>query len=189
MSLSEEAPLCRICFEGNVDKDCLLSPCKCDGTVKYVHQGCLSRWYNEAPRTECELCQWPLSLTAQEYSRINWTCISYKQNKTGYWILWSLFVVVCLLFVALTSTIYYIPIMKKKNTKAWITLIGLLCFCSVCILIAAFRFGIALALSGFLTRVTTYRVKFYNREPETGSFPENTEKRTTIKASEEIMDV
>lgn len=36
---------CRICLEGEVDAcDRLLSPCRCKGTVQYVHASCLDRW-------------------------------------------------------------------------------------------------------------------------------------------------
>lgn len=38
---------CRICFSDDVedpDLGKLLSPCRCRGTSRYVHQGCLKRW-------------------------------------------------------------------------------------------------------------------------------------------------
>ena len=38
---------CRICLEENEDIDDLISPCKCDGTQKYVHSKCLEKWRDE----------------------------------------------------------------------------------------------------------------------------------------------
>ena len=36
-------PECRICFD-DIDYDELISPCRCKGTSKWVHRGCLNTW-------------------------------------------------------------------------------------------------------------------------------------------------
>jgi hypothetical protein len=36
--------MCRICHCEEVSEDCLLTPCYCSGTLRYVHQVCLQRW-------------------------------------------------------------------------------------------------------------------------------------------------
>ena len=48
----EEGDQCRICFSGAEDGK-LISPCKCDGTQKYVHEECLRKWQ----RTCAGLCE------------------------------------------------------------------------------------------------------------------------------------
>ena len=36
---------CRICFEANnTISNPLMSPCKCNGTSKYVHKECIEQW-------------------------------------------------------------------------------------------------------------------------------------------------
>ncbi|XP_061689746.1 E3 ubiquitin-protein ligase MARCHF9-like isoform X2 [Syngnathoides biaculeatus] len=58
-SLSENGlrnPQCRICFQGS-DKGELLSPCRCDGSVRFSHQSCLIRWIGETGSWRCELCR------------------------------------------------------------------------------------------------------------------------------------
>jgi hypothetical protein len=35
--------MCRICHE-ETHSDLLISPCKCNGTLNFVHQACLSKW-------------------------------------------------------------------------------------------------------------------------------------------------
>ena len=47
----EEGDQCRICFSGAEDGK-LISPCKCDGTQRYVHEDCLRKWQ----RTCAGLC-------------------------------------------------------------------------------------------------------------------------------------
>ena len=43
MSIIKE---CRICFDSTVGDDEFISPCLCDGTSKYIHKSCLSKWRN-----------------------------------------------------------------------------------------------------------------------------------------------
>jgi hypothetical protein len=53
---------CRICFETEGQ---LYSPCKCDGSVKYVHGGCLLQWIKTRAhyvKDTCELCKEPYAL-------------------------------------------------------------------------------------------------------------------------------
>jgi len=40
----EETYQCRICLEDETNMDLLISPCRCNGTSKYVHKECLRRW-------------------------------------------------------------------------------------------------------------------------------------------------
>ena len=65
-------PTCRICFDCESEKeDPLISPCKCSGSMKYVHLKCLRQWLSRnenkkiAPNVttytwkafHCELCK------------------------------------------------------------------------------------------------------------------------------------
>lgn len=55
---SEEDLTCRICFErGSNDRE-LLHPCKCSGSMKFVHQECLLHWLKTSQLEEksCNLC-------------------------------------------------------------------------------------------------------------------------------------
>jgi len=54
---------CRICFES---EGSLYNPCKCDGSIKYVHEACLVRWDQMRPQESqgtCELCKESYALT------------------------------------------------------------------------------------------------------------------------------
>ena len=52
----EDAPYCRICFDGPIENDPLFRACDCKGSVAYVHHSCLSKWVSDSQRTSCELC-------------------------------------------------------------------------------------------------------------------------------------
>ncbi|KAH7064229.1 RING finger membrane protein [Paraphoma chrysanthemicola] len=53
----DEADTCRICRgEGSPDEP-LFYPCKCSGSIKYVHQECLMEWLSHTQKKHCELCK------------------------------------------------------------------------------------------------------------------------------------
>jgi E3 ubiquitin-protein ligase MARCH6 len=53
----DDADTCRICRgEGTADEP-LFFPCKCSGSIKYVHQECLMEWLSHTQKKHCELCK------------------------------------------------------------------------------------------------------------------------------------
>ena len=46
---------CWICFEN--DKKIYISPCKCKGTLNWVHQKCLNKWINMSQKNTCPNCK------------------------------------------------------------------------------------------------------------------------------------
>jgi len=81
-------PLCRIChlLDLTTPKNPLLTPCKCTGSIKYIHYNCLLQWQrvteNEFYKTNCEICNaawqvprhWPFEI------------VLYLQNITPAWL-------------------------------------------------------------------------------------------------------
>ncbi|XP_072359955.1 uncharacterized protein [Scyliorhinus torazame] len=70
-SEEEEGDLCRICLiPGGTPLNPLLEPCKCVGSLQYVHHDCLKKWLQAkiisgadlATVTTCELCKQTLKL-------------------------------------------------------------------------------------------------------------------------------
>nr|XP_046240030.1 E3 ubiquitin-protein ligase MARCHF9-like [Scatophagus argus] len=78
-SLSESgmrSPQCRICFQGP-EKGELLSPCRCDGSVRCTHQSCLIRWISERGSWSCELCYFKYQVLAiSTKNPLQWQAIS-----------------------------------------------------------------------------------------------------------------
>jgi hypothetical protein len=51
----EEGDVCRICrMVGEADNP-LYFPCKCSGSIRYVHEQCLKEWLNHSGNTHCEV--------------------------------------------------------------------------------------------------------------------------------------
>ncbi|KAH7723508.1 zinc finger protein [Aphelenchoides avenae] len=60
-SLSERT--CKICYgvADYAEVDEWMSPCKCSGSVKWVHRECMHRWIHHAPfmqQTQCNACKY-----------------------------------------------------------------------------------------------------------------------------------
>ncbi|XP_069694861.1 E3 ubiquitin-protein ligase MARCHF3-like [Periplaneta americana] len=56
-SVHNEQPACRICQESDPVQT-LISPCRCKGSVGFVHQKCLETWLQVSSTTRCELCHY-----------------------------------------------------------------------------------------------------------------------------------
>ncbi|XP_015907138.2 uncharacterized protein [Parasteatoda tepidariorum] len=69
-------PTCKICHTAAKPEDPLISPCRCTGTLRYIHCGCLMKWLeicnkrSRKPPT-CELCKY----------QFHW----HKKFKVGQW--------------------------------------------------------------------------------------------------------
>ncbi|OAA59009.1 Zinc finger, RING-CH-type [Niveomyces insectorum RCEF 264] len=48
---------CRICRGEATPQEPLFYPCKCSGSIKYVHQDCLMEWLSHSQKKHCELCK------------------------------------------------------------------------------------------------------------------------------------
>jgi hypothetical protein len=60
---------CKYCYESGNN---LISPCKCDGHLKYVHKDCLTSWLKVNNSDRCELCHEYYSYTKRfEYIMSN----------------------------------------------------------------------------------------------------------------------
>lgn len=54
------AAACRFCFEGAEPNNPLLTPCKCTGSLKYIHAQCIKKWRQNTTNYDwihkCQLC-------------------------------------------------------------------------------------------------------------------------------------
>ncbi|WRT68876.1 uncharacterized protein IL334_005857 [Kwoniella shivajii] len=52
----EEGDVCRVCRVEGDETDPLIYPCKCSGSVRFVHQDCLKQWLAQTGKKHCEIC-------------------------------------------------------------------------------------------------------------------------------------
>ncbi|XP_072857593.2 E3 ubiquitin-protein ligase MARCHF1 isoform X1 [Pogona vitticeps] len=56
--LSDDFEVCRICHCEGDDESPLITPCRCTGTLRFVHQACLHQWIKSSDTRCCELCKY-----------------------------------------------------------------------------------------------------------------------------------
>ena len=49
--------ICRICWETDKEEN-LIQPCKCKGTMKWVHEKCLQKWLEVSGHQKCQECKY-----------------------------------------------------------------------------------------------------------------------------------
>lgn len=54
---------CRICRGEALPDQPLFYPCKCSGSIRFVHQDCLMQWLAHSKKKYCELCKTPFRFT------------------------------------------------------------------------------------------------------------------------------
>ncbi|TKA25330.1 hypothetical protein B0A50_06234 [Salinomyces thailandicus] len=60
---SDKIDTCRICRSDGTPEEPLFYPCKCSGSIKFVHQECLMEWLSHSHKKYCELCKTPFRFT------------------------------------------------------------------------------------------------------------------------------
>jgi RING-variant domain len=56
---------CRICLSNEEAEGPLISPCKCSGSMQYIHIGCLQKWL--ASRLEAKTTSYSISFTLKNF--------------------------------------------------------------------------------------------------------------------------
>ncbi|OMJ79436.1 hypothetical protein SteCoe_20537 [Stentor coeruleus] len=63
---ASEEKMCRICFEHENESNPIICPCRCNGTMKYIHEECLKSWILSQSRDlnefSCDICKAPLDM-------------------------------------------------------------------------------------------------------------------------------
>mmetsp|Transcript_21666 Transcript_21666/g.50649 ORF Transcript_21666/g.50649 Transcript_21666/m.50649 type:complete len:299 (-) Transcript_21666:226-1122(-) len=103
-----EVPICRICLDsGEEEGNPLISPCRCSGTMSFVHRKCLDTWrvscFQPRALMECTTCHTPFRTEYRGPPRRS------PSQRRGWWsqfaldVLWYLGVRFCGLLVAVIT--------------------------------------------------------------------------------------
>ncbi|KAI7905092.1 uncharacterized protein BX663DRAFT_549940 [Cokeromyces recurvatus] len=61
--MDDEQIICRVCRSGPTITQPLFHPCKCSGSIRFVHQECLLQWLSHSKKKYCELCKYRFVFT------------------------------------------------------------------------------------------------------------------------------
>ena len=72
-------PQCLICLEKEPSSD-LISPCNCDGSMKWIHESCLKKWLNESGENKCKICNYEYKIKTIDNKLISYSEFINSQN-------------------------------------------------------------------------------------------------------------
>ena len=102
----DEPDTCRICRGEGSQEEPLFYPCKCSGSIKFVHQNCLMEWLSHSQKKHCELCKTPFHFTKLYHPHMPSTVplpVFLRQAAIHTWksfLTWSRFQLVMFVWVA-----------------------------------------------------------------------------------------
>ena len=69
---------CRICYKVDFIQN-LISPCQCNGTLKYVHRNCIDKFIesteNDNFKTQCYICNIKYDFISHKFTFIQYVCL------------------------------------------------------------------------------------------------------------------
>ena len=77
--------ICRICYgEESNDENPLISPCKCNGSMKYIHYKCLKKWQKSKIEDELSMESQDNTINSITYKRKDISCELCHQQLPDY---------------------------------------------------------------------------------------------------------
>ncbi|KAI8366334.1 hypothetical protein EDC96DRAFT_508584 [Choanephora cucurbitarum] len=61
--MDEDQEICRVCRSESTPDHPLYHPCKCSGSIRFVHEDCLIEWLSHSRKKYCELCEHPFTFS------------------------------------------------------------------------------------------------------------------------------
>ncbi|XP_023226176.1 E3 ubiquitin-protein ligase MARCH3-like isoform X1 [Centruroides sculpturatus] len=145
ISRSDE-PKCRICYY-NSQKEKLISPCQCKGSIGLIHRTCLQKWLETRDTNSCELCKGEYAATRTSKTFYDWYRNSTTQQQVRN-ILKDLFVSFLLtplfficIFIFIEQAIQYTKSKKDVSSLVSATVLAIfLLFVYLLYVIGSFRY-------------------------------------------------
>ena len=108
--------ICRICFEGESEEHKLIIPCKCSGSMRYIHEDCLKIWLLSSDKdlsaSECDICKSLFQMKIQLATKC--TCKNYWNECLGMFI----FPILILLMSSIFMVILLFLVQSAENNTS-----------------------------------------------------------------------
>lgn len=154
-----EEKICKICFEQETSSKPVISPCKCRGSSKYIHDECLRSWLsydmNNLENKSCEICKHPYHI---EISPRNCSSLSKKFRKNPKYS--SILIILFLVFFSAITGIYTLVEYRSKISVISVYFGGII-FVSL-ILVCVFAFILDLLKRICMQKTTDYKIWPYS---------------------------
>ena len=109
----EDVASCRICY-GTAEDGRLIKPCKCSGSVRYIHVSCLDKWRmtsaNQNNAVRCDMCHYEY-----QFSRV--LLAKFLQNPKFISFVSFLIIAITVLLIAYFIRAFFYLVLGVKLTK------------------------------------------------------------------------
>ncbi|KAL3066616.1 hypothetical protein OYC64_016544 [Pagothenia borchgrevinki] len=118
-----DTEVCRICHCEGDDESALITPCRCTGSLSFVHQFCLNQWIRSSDTRCCELCKFDFVMDMTLKPLCMWERLNMskgERRKIFFSVVFHLLAVMCMLlsvFVLVMRTSEEIKI--GRNDELW----------------------------------------------------------------------
>lgn len=130
VSIGEEE--CRICQSSG--EEVLISPCKCAGSAKWVHESCLVKWFQVSQTSSCELCSLYVAIKERTKPLQQWRLPSGNLGPCSRVDLWYLFVTVFSICTIFAFCIFQL-LVKSKEPETTAVFAAIYSLCGVMIIL------------------------------------------------------
>lgn len=129
---------CRICYEPELEDDTIITPCDCNGSMKYIHEKCLKTWIlsqtKQPSKYICDVCKYAVNM------EINLkTHFSTKNIKQQLFKLIFLSLIICIVFIILIFLLITIASTGKNSVSTggqiYLSIVLIVCFCIISLLL------------------------------------------------------
>uniref|UniRef100_A0A8C8Y9I8 RING-type E3 ubiquitin transferase n=1 Tax=Prolemur simus TaxID=1328070 RepID=A0A8C8Y9I8_PROSS len=79
--VSTSGDACRICHCEGDDESPLITPCRCTGSLHFVHQACLQQWIKSSDTRCCELCKYEFIMETKLKPLRKWEKLQMTANE------------------------------------------------------------------------------------------------------------
>ncbi|OMJ79794.1 hypothetical protein SteCoe_20094 [Stentor coeruleus] len=134
--------ICRICFDIQIENNPIISPCLCNGTMKYIHEKCLKAWILsqnlEIKGISCDICK-ALFIIEFNYKTV-FSCRSFAEECIKIFVYpFIIFLVSLVLGVVIIHS--FEGVLKDTlslSDKVYLSIIILMCLIMLIILVVVF---------------------------------------------------
>lgn len=123
---------CRICQSRG--EEVLISPCKCAGSAKWVHESCLVKWFQVSQTSSCELCSRFVVIKKRTKAFQQWRIPRDGLGPCSRLDLWYLLVTIFSICTILGFGIFQI-LVKSKEPETTAVFAAIYALCGIMILL------------------------------------------------------
>lgn len=123
---------CRICQSNG--EEVLISPCKCSGSARWVHESCIVKWFQISETSSCELCSRDVSIKKTTKPLHQWRLPRGDLGPCSRVDLWYLFVTIFSISTIVGFGIFHL-LVKSKEPETTAVFGAIYALCGVMILL------------------------------------------------------